>query len=164
MSLDMTMIEHVWCSFCEDRPAIGRMVLMRDETREQIGELSSEDSAACDLHGRAWTGVTVAAHETDDDYAVLQYVHPAYAMVTETHIVAFAAEKTCSECGDPTEPIPLWAVDRILKAHPYLVLDSDERRWEGICHECAKNNACPHCVDEDDDANDNHFSTHPYCQ
>jgi len=141
---------------------------MRDKTRDQISELNPDHGAACDLHGRAWTGVPVAASEASGDYAVLQYVHPAYAKVTEGDIVAFSAEKTCCECGDPTDPLPLWVVDRILMANPYLVLDVDDdgERWEGICQECASEKSCPHCSEEEgnEDEDGNHTSTHPYCQ
>jgi len=159
-----SMIQHTWCSFCEDRPAIGRMVIMRDRSRDQISEIRGEDGAACDLHGRAWTGTPVAANEDTGGYAVLQYVHPDYIKVTEQHIADFACEKTCSECGDPAEPLPLWAVDRILMAHPYLVLDTDEFRWEGICQECASRHACPHCGDKsEEDEDGNNPSPHPYC-
>ena len=138
--------EPVWCAFCEDRPAIGRMVLMRDESREQVGELKSDVSAACDLHGRAWTGAPVG--ESDDcKVAVLQYVHPEFEKVTEKDIIAFAADGSCSMCGDPMGPIELWVAERILRAHPQAVLDKDYR-WEPLCGNCADECDCDHCTGE----------------
>jgi len=140
------------------------MVVMRDQSREKLHEIIGDDGAACDLHGRSWTGVPVASNEDTGEYAVLQYVHPDYVHVTEEQTLAFASEKTCAECGDPTEPLPLWAVDRILMAHPYLVLEHDEFRWEGICFECAHKNSCPHCSEKDEGGEDGEtWSTHPYC-
>jgi len=138
---------------------------MRDKSRDQISELSGHDSAACDLHGRAWTGVPVAASEDSGDYAVLQYIHPDFEQVTESHLQAFAGEKLCHKCGDPTEPIPLWAVERILKAHPYLVLKPDFL-WEGICYQCAHDSECSNCKgeDEDDEHEDDGWQSQPYCQ
>ena len=160
----MTINEPIWCSFCEDRPAVGQMIVMQDKSRIEISAVPGTDGVACDLHGRAWTGVPVASHDGTGEFAVLQYVHPEFENVTETHIVEFAGEKTCSECGDPTEAMPLWVAERILRAHPQLVL-SDEYRWEGICVECAENNACPHCADDDehdDGGGDEGWNTHPY--
>ena len=153
------MIEHVWCSFCEDRPAMGRMVVMEDRSSVQISEISGKNGAACDLHGRAWTGVPISAGDVTGLFAVLQYIHPDYEQVTVEHISEFASEKVCCKCGDPTEPLPVWAVERILKAYPYLVL-SDDLGWEGICQQCALDSGCPHCVDDD---NDDHSACHPYC-
>jgi len=149
------------------------MVIMRDKSCDMISKINGAEGAACDLHGRHWTGVPVAAHDDSGEYAVLQYVHPDYIKVTERQIADFAAEKLCSVCGDPTEEMPLWVVERILKAHPYLVLQHN-LEWEGICQDCAKKNACPHCdekhdegVDDDEDDNGDGGSdgwmTHPYC-
>jgi len=141
---------------------------MEDKSCHQISEIRGEDGRACDLHGRAWTGVPVAANEATGGYAVLQYIHPDYTQVTLQHISAFSTEKICCECGDPTEPLPKWAVERILKAHPYLVLKNDYR-WDGICYRCANDSVCPHCSgkDGDEDENDTEeeegFSSHPYC-
>lgn len=144
------------------------MVVMRDESREIISEIVGVDGRACDLHGRAWTGVPVAEHEDDEHIAVLQYVHPDYEQVTEDHITDFAGEKVCAECGDPTEEMPLWIAERILRAYPDLVLGKDFR-WEGICHDCAHKEQCPHCShqnphDEDDDEEDEHdgWQAHPF--
>jgi hypothetical protein len=163
----MSLIKHIWCSFCEDRPAVGRMVVMIDRSRHKVQDVIGDDGAACDLHGRAWTGVPIASKEETGEYAVLQYVHPDFIKVTEEHIQAFAVEKTCSECGDPTDPLPLWAAERILMANPHLVLEQ-EFRWEGICIDCAHKNNCPHCAEKDgeddgDDETDGPSSTHPYC-
>lgn len=155
----MTIQEPVWCAFCEDRPAIGRMVVMRDQTRDMIAEINGENGVACDLHGRAWTGVPVAAHDESGEVAVLQYVHPDFEKVTELHITDFASEKTCIECGDPTDPMPMWVAERILKAHPGLVLDMDYR-YEGICGECAENTGCPHCDGRPDDGEDHDHYLH----
>ena len=91
-------------------------------------------------------------------------MHPDYEQVTELHASEFAGEKTCSECGDPAGPLPMWAVDRILMAHPQLVLESDRFRWEGICKECAKREACSHCDEKDEEDGDGEsHSSHPYC-
>jgi hypothetical protein len=109
----------------------------------------------------------MAAQDGTGDVAVFQYVHPNYELVTQQHIDEFSGEKTCCECGDPTEPMPVWLAERILKAHPYLVLELDHR-WEGICSECAQICHCPHCSgqhtedDSDDEDSGEKFSTHPY--
>lgn len=132
------------------------MVVMRDQTRDQIAEIDGENGRACDLHGRAWTGVPVASQDETGEVAVLQYVHPAFIQVTEQHIADFADEKTCTECGDPTDPMPLWVAERILRAHPELVLDMDYR-WEGICAECAERGGCPHCDGDHAPGLGNHF-------
>lgn len=158
----MTPKDLIWCGFCEDRPAVGRMIVMRDESRDIIAELGGSDGRACDLHGRAWTGVPVAEHEDDETSAVLQYVHPDFEQVTEEHIQDFAGEKTCSECGDPTEPMPIWVAERVLRAHPDIVLEHNFR-WEGICFECAHKGHCPNCADHsDDDDHPDGWQADPY--
>ena len=141
------------------------MVIMRDQSRDQICAIDGNDGRACDLHGRAWTGTTAAIHDDEDVVAVLQYVHPDFVKVTEAHIVDFAEERVCKQCGDATEPMPLWLADRILKAYPGLVL-MDGYYWEGLCRQCSPVDGCPHCEkqsgdDDDDDANDQ-YPTHPY--
>lgn len=140
----------VWCAFCEDRPAIGHMVVMKDRSREVISELDDTDGRACDLHGRNWTGVPVGANDETGDVIVLQYVHPDWDQVTEDHIRDFADEKTCVQCGDPTEKMPMWVAERILRAHPDLVIGMGYR-WDGICHECAENTGCKHWDDDGPD-------------
>jgi hypothetical protein len=140
----------IWCCFCQDRPAVGRMVVMRDESREQISEITGPEGAACDMHGRAWTGAPVNDGDISHEFAVLQYVHPDFSRVTESDIVNFGQDETCGDCGGPTDPIPLWAVERILRAHPSLVLDS-EWEWDGICITCSDNNTCSDCGDSLDD-------------
>lgn len=135
----------VWCAFCEDRPAVGRMILMKDESREVIGEVDPDIGAACDLHGRAWTGAPVGGNEETGEIAVLQYLHPNFEQVTEKDIVDFAADTICSVCGDPMGPIELWVAERVLRANPHIVLDK-EFRWDSICGDCTENLA-----DDDDD-------------
>lgn len=135
---------------------------MLDRSNDQITALTPSDGAACDLHGRAWTGVPVATNE-DGESAVLQYVHPDWAKVTPAQISAFQAEKTCCECGDPTDELPDWVANRILMACPNIVLE-EASRWEGICAPCAHKKVCPHCGDKDEEDEDgNLWSTHPYC-
>jgi hypothetical protein len=156
----MTINEPIWCAFCNDRPAVGRMVIMKDQSRDQISVVAGVDGCACDLHGRAWTGVPLSSHETTGEVAVFQYVHPDFEQVTENHTIDFAGEKVCTKCGDPTEPMPLWVADRILKAYPSLVLDQGYC-WDGICHECAQESECAHCdqkVEDDEDG----YQAHPY--
>jgi len=158
----MTTHDLTWCCFCQDRPAIGRMVVMRDKSREQVSEITGPEGAACDLHGRSWTGVPVATDTDTKEFAVLQYVHPEFSQVTEEDMANFAQEKICAECGDPTDPLPLWVAERILRAHPKLVLES-EWRWDGICGDCAERIACPDCNDGlDEDSGAYGCSTHPY--
>ena len=151
--MPISMNDPIWCSFCEDRPAVGRMVIMADRSRELIGDVPGDDGAACDLHGKAWTGHPIASRGSVDQVAVLQYVHPDYDQVTEDHIVDFAGEKICVKCGDPTEEMPLWVSERILRARPALALE-ESYQWEGICHECAASDGCPHCEDDRDDRDD----------
>ncbi|MGD9729227.1 MAG: hypothetical protein AB7L09_01155 [Nitrospira sp.] len=139
----MTTHSMIWCGFCQDRPAIGRMIVMRDESREIIDEIDGADGYACDLHGRSWTGIPVE-HEDDATQGVLQYVHPDFAQVTEEQIQNFSGEKTCCECGDPTTPMPVWLAERIIRANPDLVLQQNYQ-WEGICYDCAHKSQCPHC-------------------
>lgn len=150
--MQMTVSEPIWCEFCEDRPAIGRMILMVNETRIEVApaDVGLPYTRACDLHGRAWTGTRVGKNEETGEVAVLQYVHPDWIQVTEQQLVEFSGEKTCSVCGDPTDPMPLWVAERILKMHPEIVIE-EGFRWEGICDECAHLHGCPHCDDEDDD-------------
>lgn len=131
------------------------MIVMRDESREVIDEITGPDGRACDLHGRGWTGCPVAEHE-DGYIAVLQYVHPDFEQVTEEQIQDFAGEKTCHQCGDPTEPLPVWLAERIIRAYPELVLGGNFR-WEGICKACAKayhDETCQHCKDNPSDDED----------
>lgn len=123
--------------------------MMRDQSREQISAISGKEGGACDLHGRHWTGAPIAEREVDGEKAVLQYVHPDYIQVTESHLCDFAAEKTCAVCGDPTEEMPLWVAERILKACPGLVLEKGYR-WEGVCQSCARESGCSHCAGEPD--------------
>lgn len=140
------------------------MIVMRQHSCDVIADIDGPDGRACDLHGRAWTGVPVAEHEDDEEIvAVLQYVHPDWEQVTEAHIVDFAEEKLCADCGDPTEEMPRWVAERILRANPFLVLDVDDR-WEGICFECAHKNQCPHCAEDDEDDEDEGegWQAHPY--
>lgn len=137
----MKTTEVVWCTFCQDRPAIGRMVIMKDESREQLGVIEGLEGAACDLHGREWTGTPVATDETNGEVAVLQYVHPDYQKVTEQLIEEFSGDQVCAQCGDPIEPMPIWVADRILRAHPRLVLDK-ELKWEGLCQDCGEAALC----------------------
>jgi hypothetical protein len=149
----------IWCCFCQDRPAVGRMVVMRDESREQISEILGPEGAACDLHGRARTGVPVDDGGIAHEFQVLQYVHPDFSRITESDIVSFAQDEVCAECRGPTNPIPLWAVERILRAHPSLVLDP-EWEWDGVCVTCAENNMCSDCgnfFDDDDDPSSNPY-------
>lgn len=149
--MQMTVSEPIWCEFCEDRPAIGRMILMVNETRIEVSpaDVGLPYTRACDLHGRAWTGTRVGKNEETGEVAVLQYVHPDWILVTEEQLVEFSGEKTCSVCGDPTDPMPLWVAERILKMHPEIVLD-EGFRWDGICGDCAHIHGCPHCDDEND--------------
>jgi len=132
---------------------------MKDQSRDQISEIIGSDGAACDMHGRHWTGVPVSEREETDEKAVLQYVHPDYVQVTENHIIDFAGEKICAVCGDPTEEMPLWVAERVIRAYPGLVLEQNYR-WEGICHSCAHQSDCPHCagdLDAGDDSWDDHL-------
>lgn len=145
----MTVNEPIWCEFCEDRPAVGRMILMINETRTEIAPVVEGPTYACDLHGRAWTGTPVGENGETGEKAVLQYVHPDWIQVTEKQLVDFSGEKTCSVCGDPTDPMPLWVAERILRMHPEIALD-EGFRWEGICDDCAHTHGCPHCDDEND--------------
>ena len=158
----MTTNEIVWCCFCQDRPAVGRMIVMVDQSREEISEITGPEGAACNLHGRSWTGVPVATDKTTNEFAVLQYVHPDFSRVTESHMHNFSQEKICGDCGDPTDPLPLWAVERILRARPGLVLES-ECRWDGICADCAARTACPDCSKNSDGFGGSYgCSIHPY--
>jgi hypothetical protein len=126
------------------------MVIMVDRSRELVGDVPGDAGAACDLHGREWTGHPIEPQTATGPEVVLQYVHPNFDQVTEDHVIDFAGEKTCSKCGDPTEAMPLWISERILRARPNLVLE-ESYRWEGICHECAGSEGCPHCEDDLDD-------------
>jgi len=139
------------------------MIVMKDQSRDVIDTITGDDGAACDLHGRHWTGIPVAAHDDTGDVAVLQYVHPDFERVTESHIIDFADEKTCCECGDATAPLPLWVAERILRACPNLVLEPG--RWEGICRACAHKAGCPICREEenhDSDEDVDGWQSHPY--
>ena len=146
----MTVHEPIWCGFCEDRPSVGQMILMADKTREVLPINQEAPTNACDLHGRSWTGTPVGEDTTTDTVVVLQYVHPDWEQVTEQDIVDFSGEKTCSMCGDPTSPMPLWLAERILRMHPQLVTE-EGFRWEGICDDCAHTHGCPHCGDDETD-------------
>lgn len=131
---------------------------MKNESREVIDELVGPDGRACDLHGRGWTGTVVGEHDSGFT-VVLQYVHPDFEQVTEDQIQDFSGEKTCAKCGDPTEPLPVWLSERLIRAYPGLVL-SDDYSWEGICKRCAKEHhdrTCTQCGDdiEDEDGWDN---------
>ena len=123
---------------------------MINETRQVIAPIADGPTWACNLHGRAWTGTPVGKNEDTDETAVLQYVHPDWVQVTEKQIVEFSAEKTCSNCGDPTSPMPLWVAERILRMHPEIVIE-EGYTWDCICDECAHMHGCPHCDDETDD-------------
>lgn len=126
--------EPVWCSFCQDRPAVGRLVVMQDHTRTILGELDGPNGVACDLHGRAWTGSYIATNNKTGAVAVLQYVHPDFEKVTEKQIVDFSRQQVCSQCGKPIEGMPLWFAERILRAYPQLVFGGGE--WDMTCPDC----------------------------
>ena len=138
------------------------MVVMRDESREVVDQLVGAEGRACDLHGRAWTGSPITKHrdngtsesdetsEPDEIVGVLQYVHPDFDQVTEDYIQDFAGEKICCQCGDPTDPMPVWLAERILRAHPDLVI-TGKFRWEGICFKCAHKEQCSSCNSDGDD-------------
>lgn len=132
--------EPIWCAFCQDRPMVGRMIVMIDGTNEQVGTIDIDEGAACNMCGRSWTGAKVAevteAGSDDERVAVLQYEHPDYVKITDRHIREFAAEHACSQCGDHTEELPLWAADRVLRASPHLALDEE---FDAICATCAEN-------------------------
>ena len=126
------------------------MIVMLDESRQEAITSVDTPTNACDLHGRSWTGNPVGEDESTGVVAVLQYVHPDWEQVSEKHVTDFSGEKTCSMCGDPTSPMPLWLAERILRMHPQLVTE-EGYRWEGICDECAHDHGCPHCGDETDE-------------
>lgn len=128
--------EPVWCAMCADRPMVGHMIVMLDGTTEQIGEITLDEGAVCDLCGRSWTGAVIAESGDDGRAAVLQYLHPDFEKLTESQIKEFAAEHICSQCGDPTDELPLWVAERVLKASPHLAM-ADE--IDAICEKCAKN-------------------------
>lgn len=115
---------------------VGSMVVMLDETSEQVGSLALDEGGACDRCGRSWTGAKIAERDDDNKIAVLQYLHPDFEKLTTDQISEFAAERACSQCGDPTEELPRWMAERILRASPHLVLDDN---FEAICEKCAAN-------------------------
>jgi len=130
------------------------MVVMKDRSRDQISVIDGNEGVACDLHGRSWTGEPIGTNEKTGEVAVFQYVHPDYEQVTEPDTIKFAGEKICTDCGGPTEPMPLWVADRILKAHPRLAFDCGHT-FAGICHECADYRSRPSPVDEEDEDEEN---------
>lgn len=133
----MPLAEPIWCAFCADRPMVGQMIVMIDGTREQVGTLSLDEGAACDRCGRAWTGAVIAEPDDQDRVIALQYNHPDFEKITEDHIRRFSGEHACSVCGDPTDELPLWASERVLRASPHLALDDEN--FSAICTPCAKN-------------------------
>jgi hypothetical protein len=116
---------------------VGHMIVMVDGSSEQVGALSIEEGAACDMCGRSWTGATISeSSEEDGRVAVLQYLHPDFDALTEEQIHNFTLEHACSQCGDPTEELPRWAAERVLRANPHLALAD---RYDAICEACARN-------------------------
>lgn len=112
------------------------MIVMVDGSSEQVGAIAVEEGSVCDMCGRAWTGAVVAENIEDDRVAVLQYLHPDFEKVTEQQIRDFASEHACSQCGDPTDELPLWMAERVLRANPHLAMAEN---FDAICERCAKN-------------------------
>lgn len=115
---------------------VGHMIVMLDCSTEEIGGISIDEGGACDRCGRSWTGAPIAEATDDGRIAVLQYMHPDFSKITEAHVRDFASEHACSQCGDPTEELPYWMAERVLRANPRLGLDEE---FNAICERCAAN-------------------------
>ena len=143
------MEDPLWCAFCEDRPALGRMIIVGEGTQDILGDLPPETGAACDNCGRNYSGAEVGKNKETGRVGVLQYEHDDFSKITEEDIVRFLAAQKCVVCEDTWE-IERWAAERILRQSPSSILDEGQVTWTAVCERCAALGLCPCCQEDDD--------------
>lgn len=141
------MTEPAWCSFCEDQPAAGRMLVVEGETRAVVAELEFEEYGACGNCGITYTGCPIPETIAKPGLE-FQFEHLDFREVTQEQLDAVARRlEICCVCETSMGPPEAWAVRRLIQQTPQAALDPENHPLTATCGKCSSLGLCPHCGD-----------------